>query len=80
MSLPRKRNAAKVIPGPTPMELRVLAHLELKRRRLRTELAEIEDQYAQFSREIGLKGIPIPWLDPAPTTRRPKAAGSLRSV
>ena len=82
MSLPRKRNAAKVIPGPTPMELRVLAHLELKRRRLRTELAEIEDQYAQFSREIGLKGIPIPWLDrPLPLgDPKPPAACDLSKI
>ena len=71
MSLPRKRNAAKVI-RPAPMELRVLAHLELKRHQLRTELAEIEGQYAQFSREIELKGIPIPWLYPAPKPNRPE--------
>ena len=68
------------IPSPAPMELMVLARLALKRRRLRMVLVEVEDQYAQFSREIELKGIPIPWLDPAPTSRRPKAAGSLRSV
>ena len=45
-----------------PVELRVLARLELKKRRLLRELAEVIGQYDQLSREIELKGIPIPWL------------------
>jgi hypothetical protein len=44
------------------MELRVLARLELKKRQLLMELAELECQQRQLSREIELKGIPIPWL------------------
>jgi hypothetical protein len=45
------------------MELRNLALLELKRRRLLSELAEIASQHRQLSREIELKRIPIPWLN-----------------
>jgi len=46
---------------PAPVELRVLAGLELKKRQLLRELAEVLQQYHQLSREIELKGIPIPW-------------------
>jgi hypothetical protein len=45
-----------------PIELRDLARLELKRRRLVRELAEISRQHRQVSREIEFKGIAIPWL------------------
>jgi hypothetical protein len=44
------------------MELRELAQIELKRRLLLTELAEVERHRRQLSLEIELKGIPIPWL------------------
>jgi hypothetical protein len=44
------------------MELRELAHIELKRRRLLTELAEVERHHRQLSQEIEVKRIPIPWL------------------
>jgi hypothetical protein len=44
------------------MELRNLALLELKRRQLLSELAEVDVQYEQLSREIDLKRIPIPWM------------------
>jgi hypothetical protein len=43
------------------MELRELARLELKRRKILAELTEVECQRRQLSREIELKGIPIPW-------------------
>jgi hypothetical protein len=46
-----------------PIELRVLARLEVKKRQLLAELAEVESQHRQLSREIELKEIPIPWLD-----------------
>jgi hypothetical protein len=45
-----------------PVELRLLARLELKKRRILSELAEVHGQYEQLAREIELKGIPIPWL------------------
>jgi len=45
----------------TPIEWRKAALLELRRRRLIGELAEIVCQYQQLSREIELKGIPRPW-------------------
>jgi hypothetical protein len=45
-----------------PEELRVLAGLTLKKRQLMAELAEVESKRRQLSREIELKGIPIPWL------------------
>jgi hypothetical protein len=63
MSLPNKRNEEPIAQNQAPMELRNLALLELKRRRLLSELAEIESQHRQLSREIELKGIPIPWLN-----------------
>lgn len=62
MALPRKRNKQPVAQITAPMELRVLARLELKQRQLRKELTEIASQHRQLSREIELKGIPIPWL------------------
>jgi hypothetical protein len=63
MSLPRKRNKEPNAQSPAPVELRVLARLELKKRLLLAELAEVESHHRQLSREIELKGIPIPWLD-----------------
>jgi hypothetical protein len=62
MSLPNKRNEEPIVQNQAPMELRNLAFLELKRRRLLSELAEIASQHRQLSREIELKRIPIPWL------------------
>ena len=44
------------------VELRMLAGLELKKRQLRRELAEVLEQYHQLSLEIKSKKIPIPWL------------------
>jgi hypothetical protein len=43
-----------------PIELRVLALLELKKRQLVRELAEVLEEYQQLSREIESKRIPIP--------------------
>ena len=63
MSLPIKRNMEVATESRAPMDLRDLAGLELKRRRLLRELAEVESHYRQLSREIELKGIRIPWLD-----------------
>jgi hypothetical protein len=62
MSLPRKGHKKYTAQNPAPMELRLLARLELKKRGLQRELAEVESQRRQLSREIELKGIPIPWL------------------
>ena len=62
MTLLKKSNHEPVVQNQAPIELRVLACLELKSRRLRRELAEVESQHRQLSREIELKGIPIPWL------------------
>lgn len=61
MSLPRKRNKEPDAQNPAPRELRVLVCLELKKRQLLRELAEVLQQYEQLSREIELKRIPIPW-------------------
>lgn len=47
---------------PAPQELRDLAGLELRRRRLRRELLNVECQYRQLQLEIELKGIQIPWM------------------
>jgi hypothetical protein len=47
------------------MELRRLALLEVKKRRHLGELTEVENEHQQLSREIQLKGIPIPWLTKA---------------
>jgi hypothetical protein len=63
MSLPSKRNEEPIAQNQAPMELRNLALLELKRRRLRKELTEVESQHRKLSREIELKRIPIPWLN-----------------
>ena len=61
MALPRKRNEESVAQITAPIELRVLARLELKKRQLLRELVEVLGQHQQLSREIELKGIPIPW-------------------
>jgi hypothetical protein len=62
--LPRssKRNEEPVAQSQAPMELRRLALLELKKRRLLRELVEVDRSRRQLSREIELKRMPIPWL------------------
>ena len=62
MTLPKKSNREPVVQSQAPIELRVLARLAVKKRKLLEELAEIESHYRQLSREIELKRIPIPWL------------------
>ena len=62
MTLPKKSNREPVVQSQAPIELRVLARLAVKKRKLLKELAEVECQYRHFLREIELKGIPIPWL------------------
>jgi hypothetical protein len=62
MSVPSEHNEGRVATNRAPIELRVLARLELKKRRLLKELAEIASLHRQLSREIELKRIPIPWL------------------
>lgn len=64
MSLPSKRKECTAAANLPPRELRDLARLELKRRRLLRDVAEVLDQERQLSREIELRGIPIPWLTP----------------
>jgi vacuolar-type H+-ATPase subunit D/Vma8 len=44
------------------MELRMLARLELKKRQLLHELAEVLEQYQELTREIESKKVPVPWL------------------
>ena len=61
MELPRQEQETTGRQERAPMELRVLAGLELKKRRLLRELAEVLGQYDKLSREIELKGMPIPW-------------------
>jgi hypothetical protein len=63
MSEPNEHHEGRVATNRAPIELRVLARLEFKKRRLLEELAEVESLHRQFSREIALKGIPIPWLN-----------------
>jgi hypothetical protein len=46
-----------------PKELRDLAAIELTRRRLLSELADVRRQHRQLSRQIELKAIPIPRLN-----------------
>ena len=46
-----------------PLELVQLAVLELRRRHLRRELANVECQFQQLQLEIQLKGIQAPWLN-----------------
>ncbi len=60
MTLLKKRNHEPVVQNQAPIELRVLVRLELKKRQLLKDLAEVENQHRHFSREIDLKGIPIP--------------------
>ena len=66
MSVPKNRNEQQAGPSQASTELMDLAGLELKKRRLLRELAEIEAQRRQLSREIELKGIPIPWMSNSP--------------
>ena len=44
------------------IELVHLALLELRKRQLRRELANVECQYRQLELEIELKGIQMPWV------------------
>ena len=62
MTLLKKSNHEPVVQNQAPIELRILARLEVKKRQLLKELAEVECQHRHFLREIELKGIPIPWL------------------
>ncbi len=62
MSSPSKPHKEPVSISQAPMELRELAHIELKRRRLLRELAEVERHRRQLSQGIEVKRIPIPWL------------------
>ena len=48
--------------NPAPVELRLLARLELKKRQLLRELAEVMEQHQELTREIQSKRIPVPWL------------------
>jgi hypothetical protein len=48
--------------NPAPVELRMLARLELKKRQLLHELAEVLEQYQELTQEIESKKIPVPWL------------------
>jgi len=65
MPLTNKRSHEPISQDQAPVELRDLALLELKRRRLLKDLADVESQRRQLLREIKLTGIPIPWLDKA---------------
>lgn len=66
-----ERNDEAVAQNPAPMELRQLALLELKKRRLLGKLAEVENQHRQLSREVKLKGIRIPRLtQPGPASNK----------
>jgi hypothetical protein len=58
--MPRRQTEEPAVQQ-APMELRNLALLELKRRHLVTELAEVEREYLELLREIELKGISTPW-------------------
>jgi hypothetical protein len=49
MSLPSEGNEEPNAQSPAPVELRVLARLELEKRRLLEELAEVESHYQQLS-------------------------------
>ena len=57
------RGQANVSLMRAPKELRDLAAIELRRRRLLSELADVRRQHKQLSRQIELKAIPIPWLN-----------------
>lgn len=63
MSLANQKINANDVLMPAPRELSDLAAIELRRRRLLSELADVEREHRQLSREIELKGIPIPWLN-----------------
>ena len=58
MSRPSKDYEEPTAQSPEPIELRLLAGLEVKRR----ELAEVMEQYEELIREIESKRIPVPWL------------------
>jgi hypothetical protein len=62
MSLTSKCNKESLVQSQAPMELRNLARLELKKRQLMEELAGVATRHRQLSREIELRGIPIPWF------------------
>jgi hypothetical protein len=50
MSVPSENNEGRVATNRAPIELRVLARLELKKHRLLEELAEVESLHRQFSK------------------------------
>lgn len=58
-----KSARSKDLPNRAPVELAQLAVLELKRRHLRRELANVECQFQQLQLEIQLKGIQVPRLN-----------------
>jgi hypothetical protein len=60
MLMPRRQTKESTVDR-APLELRIIALLELERRRLRTELAGVEREYLELSREIERKGIATPW-------------------
>ena len=57
-----KSARSKDLPNRAPVELVHLAVLELRRRHLRRELANVECQFQQLQLEIKLKGIEVPWM------------------
>ena len=57
MSHPFKHYKEPTAQSPAPIELRMLAHLELKKRQLLRELAEVLGRQQQLSREIESKRI-----------------------
>ncbi len=62
---PRKEQRERIhydAQNPAPIELRLLARLDLKRRQLLHELAGVMEQYQELTREIESKKIPVPWL------------------
>lgn len=62
MSHPSKDYKEPTAQSLAPIELRLLAGLEVKRRQLQRELAEVMEQYQELTREIESKRIPVQWL------------------
>jgi hypothetical protein len=50
MTLLNKSNHDPIVQNQAPVELRVLARLELKKRQLLEDLAEVESHYRTFTR------------------------------
>jgi hypothetical protein len=55
MKMTSKRHQETSAQHPVPTELRVLANLELRKRQLARELAEVLQQYQRLSQEIELQ-------------------------